>query len=97
MVGYTNLLIGLISVLTYSCGSDKVINTVFTGASLPETPFADSTLGIANATGVAIHPDGRVSHISMGETIFIFSIKYWSCRTMTTMESPTGRRFSRTV
>jgi glucose/arabinose dehydrogenase len=60
MVGYTSLLIGLISALTYSCGSDKVIDTVLTGTSLPETPFADSSLGIANPTGVAIHPDGRV-------------------------------------
>ena len=53
-----------------ACDGDKVSKTVgviengvrqvVIGASMPEIPFADSTLGIANASGVAVHPDGRV-------------------------------------
>ena len=56
----------LVCLLLSSCDSDKVSNAVadlagFTStASVPATPFADSTLGIGNASGVAVHPDGRV-------------------------------------
>ena len=53
-------------ILVCGCGGDKINNIMsaldetLMGTSLPETPFADSTLGIGNASGVAVHPDGRV-------------------------------------
>lgn len=53
-----------------ACDGDKVSKTVgiiengvsqiVIGASLPGVLFADSTLGITNPSGVAVHPDGRV-------------------------------------
>ena len=61
---YAGLLPGLVC-LFWGCG-DKVNDAMSAfedlaiRSSLPETPFADSTLGIGNASGVAVHPDGRV-------------------------------------
>ena len=61
---YTYLLLGFIF---YGCGSDGVLQAIegtafgrVYRAQLPQTPYADSTLGIGNPSGVAVHPDGRV-------------------------------------
>ena len=62
-VRFTRTLPLLCFILLCGCGDDKVLSVLdrtLTRISLPETPFADSTLGIGNASGVAVHPDGRV-------------------------------------
>ena len=48
-------------------GCDRLIDKAFDPVkildrqiALPQRPYADETLGIVNAAGVAIHPDGRV-------------------------------------
>ena len=62
-------LIFLISLWTPSflCGCDTLVSRilapvrVFDGnIDLPDRPYADENLGIANPSGIAIHPDGRV-------------------------------------
>ena len=60
----TYLLLGF---MFYGCGSDGVLQSIegtafglVYRAQLPQTPYADSTLGIGNPSGVAVHPDGRV-------------------------------------
>ena len=64
MTRYAGLLPGLVC-LFWGCGEKvddamSAFEDLASRSSLPETPFADSTLGIGNASGVAVHPDGRV-------------------------------------
>ena len=57
----------LFVLLVFPSGCDRLINKAFNpvrilarNIQLPERPYADRQLGIVNAAGVAIHPDGRV-------------------------------------